>query len=124
MWSWLGEAKGVAEGGKAEREGELALTLVAPSFAPRRFTLRIRKGISDRIWEDLVLAATGDQFEESDTVIGVVLSVRPAFPLPCISSSTRAYPHSYPLHSQVRAQEDVISVWTEKAASDGGAKLK
>lgn len=72
-----------------------------------------------------MLAATGDQFEESDTVIGVVLSVRSrVFPSLCLSSSARAYPHSYCLRSQVRAQEDVISVWTEKAASDGGAKLK
>lgn len=61
-------------------------------------------------------------------MIGVVLSVR--LPLSSLSS----FPGSFDaklnlfslvvLDSQVRAQEDVISVWTEKAASDGGAKLK
>lgn len=63
-----------------------------------KFTIRLRKGLSDRLWESTVLAAVGDQFEESDGVVGVVLSVR--------------------------AQEDVISVWTEKSYVDNGAQIK
>lgn len=64
-----------------------------------RFTLRLRKGISDRLWEDLVLAAVGDQFDEREGVVGVVLSVR--------------------------AAEDVLSVWTERSdGPSGGNKLK
>ncbi|CED82886.1 Predicted mRNA cap-binding protein related to eIF-4E [Phaffia rhodozyma] len=63
-----------------------------------KFTLRLRKGLADRLWEDLVLASVGDQFEEEDGVVGVVLSVRTG--------------------------EDVISVWTEKSHTDGGARVK
>jgi hypothetical protein len=63
-----------------------------------KFTIRLRKGLSDRLWEAAVLAAVGDQFEEQDGVVGVVLSVR--------------------------AQEDVISVWTERSYTDSGARVK
>lgn len=63
-----------------------------------KFTIRLRKGLADRLWEAAVLAAVGDQFEEQDGVVGVVLSVR--------------------------AQEDVISVWTERSYTDGGARVK
>jgi hypothetical protein len=66
-----------------------------------KFTIRLRKGIANRLWEDLVLASIGDQFsadEGCDGVVGVVLSVR--------------------------AQEDVLSVWTEKSYGDGGRAIK
>lgn len=45
----------------------------------------MRKGVADILWENLVLALIGDQFEEEDLVCGCVLSVR--------------------------SQEDIISVW-------------
>jgi len=50
-----------------------------------KWIVRLRKGVADRLWEDLVLATIGDQFEESDSVCGCVLSVR--------------------------MQEDILSVW-------------
>lgn len=50
-----------------------------------KWSVRLRKGVADRMWEDLILAVIGDQFEEGGEVCGCVLSVR--------------------------LQEDIISVW-------------
>ncbi|KAK4251009.1 translation initiation factor eIF 4e-like domain-containing protein [Corynascus novoguineensis] len=42
-----------------------------------KWVVRLRKGVADRYWEDLLLAVIGDQFgEASEEVCGVVLSVR------------------------------------------------
>jgi translation initiation factor 4E len=42
-----------------------------------KWVVRLRKGVADRYWEDLLLAMIGDQFgEASEEVCGVVLSVR------------------------------------------------
>jgi translation initiation factor 4E len=61
-----------------------------------KFIMRLKKGVCDRYWEDLLLAMVGDQFmEASDEVCGAVLSVR--------------------------AQEDVLSIWTK---NDGGRNVK
>lgn len=58
--------------------------------------VRLKKGVADRYWEDLLLAMIGDQFAEaSDEVCGAVLSVR--------------------------SGEDVLSVWTR---IDGGRNIK
>ncbi|KAG9037527.1 hypothetical protein FRB95_005109 [Tulasnella sp. JGI-2019a] len=43
-----------------------------------KWIIRLRKGIADRLWEDLVLAVIGDQFDSEDGISGVVLSVRSA----------------------------------------------
>ncbi|KAK6523847.1 hypothetical protein TWF281_001815 [Arthrobotrys megalospora] len=52
-----------------------------------KWIIRLKKGVSTRYWEDLVLAIIGDQFGDvSDDVCGAVLSIRNA--------------------------EDVLSVWT------------
>ncbi|KAK5953560.1 hypothetical protein OHC33_005504 [Knufia fluminis] len=61
-----------------------------------KWIIRLKKGVSDRYWEDLLLAIVGDQFmEASEEVCGAVLSVR--------------------------SGEDVLSVWT---ANDGGRNIK
>ncbi|KAL2119309.1 hypothetical protein VTJ04DRAFT_6269 [Mycothermus thermophilus] len=42
-----------------------------------KWVVRLRKGVADRYWEDLLFAIIGDQFgEASEEVCGVVLSVR------------------------------------------------
>ncbi|KAK3378502.1 translation initiation factor eIF 4e-like domain-containing protein [Podospora didyma] len=42
-----------------------------------KWIVRLKKGIADRYWEDLLFAIIGDQFgEASDEVCGIVLSVR------------------------------------------------
>lgn len=61
-----------------------------------KWILRLKKGVADRYWEDLLLAIVGDQFAEAgEEVCGAVLSVRTG--------------------------EDVLSVWTR---IDGGRNIK
>lgn len=61
-----------------------------------KWIIRLKKGVADRYWENLLLAMIGDQFmEANEEVCGAVLSVR--------------------------GGEDVLSVWTQK---DGGKNVK
>lgn len=61
-----------------------------------KWILRLRKGVADRYWEDLLLAIVGDQFAEAgEEICGAVLSVRTG--------------------------EDVLSIWTR---IDGGKNIK
>lgn len=61
-----------------------------------KWIVRLKKGVADRYWEDLVFAIVGDQFAEaSEEVCGAVLSVRNG--------------------------EDILSIWTR---NDGGRVLK
>lgn len=61
-----------------------------------KWIIRLKRGVSDRYWEELLLAIVGDQFmEASDEVCGAVLSVR--------------------------SGEDVLSIWTK---IDGGRNVK
>lgn len=61
-----------------------------------KWIIRLKKGVADRYWEDLLLAIVGDQFlEAGEEVCGAVLSVR--------------------------SGEDVLSVWTKM---DGGRNIK
>lgn len=61
-----------------------------------KWIVRLKKGVADRYWEELLLAIIGDQFMEAgEEVCGAVLSVR--------------------------SGEDVLSVWTK---NDGGRNIK
>ncbi len=61
-----------------------------------KWIIRLKKGVADRYWEDILFAIVGDQFmEASDEVCGAVLSVR--------------------------SGEDVLNVWTR---NDGGRNVK
>lgn len=61
-----------------------------------KWIVRLKKGVADRYWEDILLAIVGDQFAEAgEEVCGAVLSVR--------------------------SGEDVLSVWTK---IDGGRNIK
>jgi len=61
-----------------------------------KWVVRLKKGVADRYWEDLLLALIGDQFfEAGEDVCGAVLSVRNG--------------------------EDILSIWTK---TDGGRVLK
>jgi translation initiation factor 4E len=61
-----------------------------------KWIVRLKKGVADRYWEDLLLAVIGDQFgEASEEVCGAVLSVR--------------------------SGEDILGIWTRTA---GGRVLK
>lgn len=61
-----------------------------------KWIVRLKKGVADRYWEDLMLAIVGDQFSDaSEEVCGAVLSVRNG--------------------------EDILSVWVRR---DGGKVVK
>lgn len=61
-----------------------------------KWIMRLKKGVADRYWEDLLLAMVGDQFAEAgEEVCGAVVSVR--------------------------SGEDVFSIWTK---NDGGRNVK
>jgi translation initiation factor 4E len=58
-----------------------------------KWIVRLRKGVADRIWEDLVLALIGDQFA------GVAQPHEDAWPEICGCTIS------------VRQNEDILSVW-------------
>jgi translation initiation factor 4E len=61
-----------------------------------KWMVRLKKGVADRYWEDLVFAIIGDQLSEvSEEICGAILSVRNG--------------------------EDILSIWTR---NDGGRVLK
>ncbi|KAK4985702.1 hypothetical protein LTR50_005794 [Elasticomyces elasticus] len=61
-----------------------------------KWIMRLKKGVADRYWEDLLMAMVGDQFMEAgEEVCGAVVSVR--------------------------GGEDVFSIWTK---NDGGRNVK
>lgn len=61
-----------------------------------KWVVRLKKGVADRYWEDLLLSLIGDQFAEAgEDVCGAVLSMRNG--------------------------EDILSIWTR---TDGGRVLK
>jgi uncharacterized membrane protein YqaE (UPF0057 family) len=55
-----------------------------------KWMIRLKKGISSRCWENLLLAILGEQFIVGDEICGVVLSIRPT--------------------------EDIISLWNRTAS--------
>jgi translation initiation factor 4E len=61
-----------------------------------KWIIRLKKGVIDRYWDDMLLAVVGDQFAEAgEEVCGMVVSIR--------------------------SGEDVFSVWTK---NDGGRNIK
>ncbi|KAG8892808.1 hypothetical protein FRC01_013945 [Tulasnella sp. 417] len=64
-----------------------------------KWVLRLRKGLADRLWEDLVIAIIGDQFDVEDGICGCVLSVR--------------------------GSEDILSVWNrDERDADAKARIR
>lgn len=64
-----------------------------------KWIVKLRKGVADRLWEDLVLAVIGDQFEPEDEVCGCVLSAR--------------------------SQEDILSLWhKDEKNEEAKARIK
>ena len=41
-----------------------------------RFTLRMNKGFANQLWEDLILAFIGEQFEVENEITGIIISVK------------------------------------------------
>jgi len=62
-----------------------------------KWIVRLRKGLSSRCWENLILAMLGEQFMVGDEICGAVVSIR--------------------------YQEDIISVWN-RTASDQSTTIR
>jgi len=85
-----------------------------------KWIIRLRKGVADRIWEDLVLAVIGDQFDEcrSDGDQGEIQGH---------SSGDTDGTASGEWHEicgctiSVRQSEDIVSVWNR---DDGDTRVK
>ena len=80
-----------------------------------KWIIRLRKGIADRLWEDLVLAIIGDQFAgcEVDKLDGE----RERDRIPGGSE----WPEICGATISVRQNEDIISVWNR---TDGDPRVK
>lgn len=62
-----------------------------------KWMVRLRKGLAARLWEHLIMAVLGDQFELGGEICGAVLSIR--------------------------SHEDILSVWNQ-SAQDEQSKMK
>ncbi|KIY43077.1 eukaryotic translation initiation factor 4E [Fistulina hepatica ATCC 64428] len=58
-----------------------------------KWIIRLKKGVADRIWEDLVMAVVGDNFDE------------------CRSQNESEWPEICGCTISVRQSEDIISLW-------------
>ena len=77
-----------------------------------KWIIRLRKGVADRLWEDLVLAVIGDQFD------GVV---DPAAADADAGAGAGEWPEVCGCTISVRQNEDIISLWNRH---DSNAKSK
>ncbi|TFY55530.1 hypothetical protein EVJ58_g8189 [Rhodofomes roseus] len=75
-----------------------------------KWIIRLRKGIADRLWEDLVLAVVGDQFAEC-TSIGEEKTDSAGADVP---QGDR--PEICGCTISVRQNEDIITVWNRRGA--------
>ncbi|KAI0820297.1 eukaryotic translation initiation factor 4E class II [Trametes gibbosa] len=78
-----------------------------------KWIIRLRKGVADRLWEGLVLAVIGDQFD------GIEDGTQPDVPLDGTPSGD--WPEICGCTISVRQNEDIISLWNRR---DGNAKSK
>lgn len=79
-----------------------------------KWIIRLRKGVADRLWEDLVLAVIGDQFD------GVINSGEAAG-AQADANSDGEFPEICGCTISVRQNEDIISLWNRH---DSSAKSK
>ena len=79
-----------------------------------KWIIRLRKGIADRLWEDLVLAVIGDQFAECDVE-------SPGNGVDGEHASSSEWPQICGCTISVRQNEDIITVWNRV---EGDAKVK
>lgn len=79
------------------REGIVPLWEDAANQKGGKWVVRMKKGLGNRCWEDILLAVLGDQFGLRDEICGVVM--------------------------QCKLQEDVLSIWNRNA-SDRNIRLR
>ena len=74
-----------------------------------KWIIRLRKGVADRLWEDLVLAIIGDQFADCEP------ETTPD------EGKDEQWPEICGCTISVRQNEDIISIWNRV---EGDAKVK
>jgi translation initiation factor 4E len=85
-----------------------------------KWIIRLRKGVADRIWEDLVLAVIGDQFDEcrSDADQGETAGHSSD---DSDATANGEWPEICGCTISVRQSEDIVSVWNR---DDGDTRVK
>ena len=77
-----------------------------------KWIVRLRKGIADRCWENLILAMIGEQFMVGDEICGAVVSVR-------FQVRNTASPIEMVIFFMILLffafQEDILSIWNRSA---------
>lgn len=82
-----------------------------------KWIIRLKKGVADRLWEDLVLAIIGDQFDDcrpadsSENGIGAV-----AKSWEDASDGGSEWPEICGCTISVRQSEDIVSLWNRTEA--------
>jgi len=80
-----------------------------------KWIIRLKKGVADRIWEDLVLAVIGDQFD------GCRSLAEPNGGLDPEDASRTEWPEICGCTISVRQSEDIVSLWNRV---DGDVKVR
>jgi len=79
-----------------------------------KWIIRLKKGIADRFWEDLVMAIIGDQFDECRSTIrtpGMSVSTDEAGKVDDENENGAEWPEICGCTISVRQHEDIVSVW-------------
>ena len=90
-----------------------------------KWSIRLKKGIADRFWEDLVMAIVGDQFDDCrgrPDEHPRAKSVTPSPPKSEDGSETSVeWPEICGCTISVRQSEDIVTVWNRV---DGDSRLR
>ncbi|KAF9531713.1 eukaryotic translation initiation factor 4E class II [Crepidotus variabilis] len=80
-----------------------------------KWIIRLKKGIADRFWEDLVMAIVGDQFDECHSPYKSAVSGEEG------EDNSMEWPEICGCTISVRQNEDIVSLWNRV---DGDVKLR
>ena len=94
-----------------------------------KWIVRLKKGVADRIWEDIVMAIIGDQFDECNvpSVVDGTSEEREEDELngsgKILSMSSNSDPEICGCTLSVRESEDILSIWN-KDGTDSKVRQK
>lgn len=90
-----------------------------------KWIIRLKKGVADRFWEDLVMAVIGDQFDECRSKDDSPRTKTIAQAVPKSDdgseSSSTEWPEICGCTISVRQSEDIVTIWNRV---DGDMKLR